>query len=326
MAIGGSITSATAGSVLFAGAAGVLTQDNTNFFWDDALNDLHIGGTYYIKTFKGLYQVPNASGDNWFEGDAGNLTLTGYQNFGTGGGCLSRVTTGYGNTGVGATALQYLTTGHGNFAFGTGAANALTVGNDNVVVGPLSLTNGSFVNSNVALGSACMRGLGSGGAAAFGNIGIGLNALSNLDSGNGNVGIGWECATNSSGSTAQNTFVGNQVFSNASGTSTYNTMVGAGAGFFIANGNGNTILGRWFGPSATINNVIALAYGSGGSSLAADFGYSNSGWTFVGTTKAGAPAAGDLPASCFAVIDDTSGGATWLVFNKAGTIRKVQLV
>jgi hypothetical protein len=38
MAIGGSITSATAGSVLFAGTSGVLAQDNSNLFWDD-LND-----------------------------------------------------------------------------------------------------------------------------------------------------------------------------------------------------------------------------------------------------------------------------------------------
>tara|TARA_R110000868_G_scaffold158316_2_gene386305 strand:+ start:2230 stop:5232 length:3003 start_codon:yes stop_codon:yes gene_type:complete len=43
MAIGGSITSATAGSVLFAGTSGVLQQDNANFFWDDANNRLGIG-------------------------------------------------------------------------------------------------------------------------------------------------------------------------------------------------------------------------------------------------------------------------------------------
>jgi len=44
-----------------------------------------------------------------------------------------------------------------------------------------------------------------------------------------------------------------------------------------------------------------------------------------GFSKAGAPAAGDLPASSYAVIDDTTNNQTWLVFNKAGTIRKVQL-
>jgi len=45
MAIGGSITSATAGSVLFAGASGVLAQDNANFFFDDTNNRLGLGTT-----------------------------------------------------------------------------------------------------------------------------------------------------------------------------------------------------------------------------------------------------------------------------------------
>jgi hypothetical protein len=45
MAIGGSITSATAGSVLFAGASGVLAQDNANFFWDDTNDRLNIGSS-----------------------------------------------------------------------------------------------------------------------------------------------------------------------------------------------------------------------------------------------------------------------------------------
>jgi hypothetical protein len=43
MAIGGAITSATAGSVLFAGASGVLQQDNANLFWDDTNARLAIG-------------------------------------------------------------------------------------------------------------------------------------------------------------------------------------------------------------------------------------------------------------------------------------------
>ena len=44
-----------------------------------------------------------------------------------------------------------------------------------------------------------------------------------------------------------------------------------------------------------------------------------------GFQKAGAPAAGDLPSGTFALINDTSGNATWLAYNAAGTIRKVQL-
>jgi hypothetical protein len=43
MAIGNTIASATAGSVMFAGAAGVLAQDNSNLFWDDSNNYLGLG-------------------------------------------------------------------------------------------------------------------------------------------------------------------------------------------------------------------------------------------------------------------------------------------
>jgi hypothetical protein len=43
MAIGGSITSATEGSVLFAGTSGVLAQANSTFFWDNTNARLGIG-------------------------------------------------------------------------------------------------------------------------------------------------------------------------------------------------------------------------------------------------------------------------------------------
>ncbi|MBU1648120.1 MAG: tail fiber domain-containing protein [Proteobacteria bacterium] len=43
MAIGRSITSATAGSILFTGTSGVLAQDNNNLFWNDTNNRLGIG-------------------------------------------------------------------------------------------------------------------------------------------------------------------------------------------------------------------------------------------------------------------------------------------
>lgn len=46
MAIGGTVTDATQGSILFAGASGVLAQDNTNLYWDDTTNYLRIGGTF----------------------------------------------------------------------------------------------------------------------------------------------------------------------------------------------------------------------------------------------------------------------------------------
>jgi hypothetical protein len=53
LAIGSTITSATQGSVLFAGASGVLAQDNANFFYNDSLDRLFLGGTtaYVSSTF-----------------------------------------------------------------------------------------------------------------------------------------------------------------------------------------------------------------------------------------------------------------------------------
>ncbi|NTW13692.1 MAG: hypothetical protein HGA31_01535, partial [Candidatus Moranbacteria bacterium] len=43
MAIGGSVTSATQGSIFFAGSAGVLAQDNSNFFYDATNHRLGLG-------------------------------------------------------------------------------------------------------------------------------------------------------------------------------------------------------------------------------------------------------------------------------------------
>jgi hypothetical protein len=61
MAIGGSITSATAGSVLFAGTSGVLQQDNTNFFWNDSNNRLGIGtnSPSYTLDVSGTARISN---------------------------------------------------------------------------------------------------------------------------------------------------------------------------------------------------------------------------------------------------------------------------
>ena len=43
--VGISITTLTPGSVLFSGTGGLISQDNTNLFWDDTNNFLGIGPT-----------------------------------------------------------------------------------------------------------------------------------------------------------------------------------------------------------------------------------------------------------------------------------------
>lgn len=62
VAIGGTVTGATAGSAFFAGALGVLAQDNTNLFWDDAANKLRVPYVFSNGTSLVLEQTGDATG------------------------------------------------------------------------------------------------------------------------------------------------------------------------------------------------------------------------------------------------------------------------
>src|SRR6516164_4355118 len=115
MSIGGAVTGGTDMSILFVHPSATLAQDVTNFSWDDTNKYLKIGSSgtqavVYLNTLPALYQIPNASGSNWFEGNAGNTTLTGYLNFGTGDKCMNVITSGFQNTAIGANSLLNATT------------------------------------------------------------------------------------------------------------------------------------------------------------------------------------------------------------------------
>lgn len=374
----------------------------------------------YSAGIPALYRVPNAGGDNWFENGAGNFTLTGDSNFGTGGrtafsgGALSslttgsnntamgssagaRITTGSGNTAVGTQALLNCSTGNDNFALGENALLNITTTNENFAIGSNTLASGTVISGNVAIGSTALFTLGNTATLDSGNVAIGGSTLNLLSTGSNNTGIGatagLNLATGSSNtligfqallhatSATSNVMIGNSTFQN--GTSgDFNVMVGYGTGSNITSGSQNTILGRWYGPSSAISNKIIITDGSNGTAPQLDWKYTTSNvWSFQnlttasglhvynitdsgapptnyerlcldwnltsntariasqaggtgtvriiaidGFSKAGAPANTDLPSGTWALIDDTSGGNTWLVFNKAGTIRKVQLV
>ena len=252
MAIGGSITSATAGSVLFAGAAGVLAQDNANFFWDAAGLDLKIGSiggapaVYYTNGFPGLFMIPHGSGNNWFEGNAGNFTLAGYGNFGTGDAVLANLTTGSSNVAIGGfSSAAYgsgitanaMTSGSNNFAIGAGALASCTSGFNNFAVGNAALSLLGTGNSNFAVGNNAGLRLNNDvqntaiggealrfasslfGSACNGNIAIGPFSLSSMQQGSFNVCIGPSIAPNVV------TSVGNDILI---GTSTFNAATSSG--------------------------------------------------------------------------------------------------
>jgi hypothetical protein len=118
----GTTTAFTAGSVVFAGASGIYSQDNTNFFWDDTNNRLGVG----TATPATKFDVSNASGRN--------VRIGGFQFGGT------SATADAGNNVVGsgayyngsnltATATSATTLQYGNGTFFFYADTGLTVGN-----------------------------------------------------------------------------------------------------------------------------------------------------------------------------------------------------
>jgi len=339
--------------------------------------------TYNIATFRALYRVANASGDNWFEGDAGNFSVTGHENFGTGQQCMLGLTTGYGNTGVGSGCMTFLTTGFNNFAFGTNTLRSGGPSSYNVAIGPAALQTGTNLTGNVAIGQNAMPGLGASGTACTYNVSLGTNALGSLSTGDNNVGLGYNAGQNMSNAN-DTVCIGGFALGFAAGAGNdYTTAIGARAGFLLAHAVRSTIIGRWSATNISVSDIIAINQGDYNTAAvpALDYNFTNNHiWSFhqlsnaqglhvyntfddatptvnyeraifdwnvasnvltIGTQaggtgvqrniaiggfpKAGAPAASDLPTGTFSLIDDTSGGATWLVFNKAGTIRKVQL-
>lgn len=62
MAIGGTVTSGTAGSVLFVATGPVLAQDNNHFFWDDANDRLTVGSGATGATGSSTVNVTSSTG------------------------------------------------------------------------------------------------------------------------------------------------------------------------------------------------------------------------------------------------------------------------
>lgn len=329
----------TSGSIVFVDPSGNYAQDNSSLAWDDTNNALKLGGS------NAVFKVASGGGDNWFLGGAGNFTLSG--------------SGGAGNIGIGQIALQSLTSGSFNFALGSFTLQDLETGDNNVGIGTQCMSLNVAGSRNVAIGRASLDeqfnsdaiGIGDnalGNYDGLASIGIGTNAAFNMTTGTKNIFIGYQCGSATSGPVDRNVWLGGYsgftgtlsdtiVFANGDGTkmpanfnlttsnvwsfANYTTAVG----LHIYNtsdhvrGIGLTDWERAIVDWRTTSNVFRIGTQAGGAGVVR--------LTAIdGFAKAGAPAASDLPAGSFALIDDTSADQTWLVFNKAGTIRKVQLV
>jgi hypothetical protein len=326
MAIGGAITSATAGSVLYAGAGGVLAQQNSTFTWDDVNEFLKLGNVstkagIYLNNFPAIVEVTTAGGNNWWEGGAGNFTVTGYNNFGTGDNAMSSVTSGYNNFAIGRYALNELTSGYMNLAIGDTAMWHTTTGQRNVAIGQLAFYQNITGSDNVALGYHVLQNFGGSNFTA-----IGSEAFANLASGFSGVSIGSTCGPSITTSNFD-TFIGVSTAAQLTGTTQRNVFVGSGAGYYYSGANNCTILGSWNGnPSGgTINDIIVI---SAGLNEKLDYSYTRSGmWTlaqtvlFSSSVTLSNSAAGNSATMTNAPV---SGNPTkWVTINDNGTVRYI---
>jgi hypothetical protein len=289
MSIGDSITSATAGSVLFAGTSGVLAQKNANFFWDNTNNRLGIGttapatglqvnGQITINTtgiagqsaFISTNKPAISSGNNIFIGNGGSaLTAAGSTQAsgltGVGFQCLQNNTIGESATAVGFQSMTSNTTGNNNSAFGVGAMYSNTTGQQNTALGFKTLNANISGNYNVAIGNEALRGgtansenvmIGwrNGYVTTTGayNTGVGSNALLGITSGQLNVGFGWRAAQSvTSGN--YNCAFGGQALNATTGSN--NHAFGYSAGQNNTTGSNNIFIGfQTNGVAATDSN------------------------------------------------------------------------
>jgi hypothetical protein len=221
LAIGSIIGSATAGSILFAGVGGALSQDNANLFWDDTNNRLGIGTNTPTATghFKGSgttvattsLLVHNSAGisslvvdDNLSVYNAGRGTKDRTTAFGLQ--ALMSSITGFANTCFGNQSLKTLTDGTQNVAVGTEALKFLTTGFNNSAIGYNSMLNAVTSGRNVAIGVECMRSSTN----AQRNIAIGELAMYNSNGGNDNVVIGYNASSDPNGYGNSNTIIGTE--------------------------------------------------------------------------------------------------------------------
>lgn len=158
----GTATAFTAGSVVFAGASGVYTQDNANLFWDDTNNRLGIGTA--SPSTNGALTVSSAGASNYITVNAGSVSsLIGTDSNGLvlsslGSNNLLLQTSGTERIRINSTGLTTLASGSGLSVSAT-AVTSPAAGDGNVFSGTYtpSLTNTTNIGSSTATTCQYMR-------------------------------------------------------------------------------------------------------------------------------------------------------------------------
>lgn len=307
----GSSSALTAGSVLFAGSSGEITQDNASLFFDDSNNRLGVldatpsytvdvagiiratgniraDADIDITTTTGALQIGSADfahrpgTSNTFIGElAGgsyssntHTTLVGYN-------AGNAISANINNTIVGSTAGQS-TTGTGNTFMGTGAGFSNTTGADNVYIGLSAARLSTGAQKCTVVGYNAGRNNTSSTLCV-----LGYQAGTANTSGTGNTFLGYYSGgTNTTGS--NNTFVGLQAGIGGGLTGSNNTALGSGAGDGNISGGQNTMIGEASGQAITSGSNNTLLGRVSGNALTT--GGTN---TFLGHSAGRATGTGD---------------------------------
>ncbi len=224
---------ATLGPNLFTGSQGI--NGDLNLTGNLTLVDSTATAGNILK--RGLRFIHNFGINNVFVGqNAGNLTMTGQANTGSGANALMNNTTGGQNTATGFSALHSNTTGVGNTASGWIALTSNTTGQDNTASGAFALLNNTTGSDNTASGVQAL--LNNNGDS---NTATGLGALQGNTTGGNNTAVGVTA-----------------LFSNTIGGS--NTAIGSGADVSMGNLTNATAIGA--GAVVNASNKIRLGNAS----------------------------------------------------------------
>lgn len=233
----------------------------SNFNISSGNPNVTTGNAYLYNNLNLAFQVDPGGGNqlNTFIGGSGNLTVTGFGNFGEGPMCLSNVSTGIRNMGMGEQALETVSAGSYNAAMGALALNHCNS------------------DRNMAVGASALFNLTSGTR----NMAIGSEALLAETVGNDNVAIGDGAGNGQNGAT-NNVLIGRDAGSGLT-TGSFNTFVGDQTGHGITTGTGNTVIGTGFtSTNSGINGAIIFQTIFG---TEFDVNYTNSGKLTIGNTR-----------------------------------------
>ncbi len=221
-------------------------------------------GHYYNYNSVHLAYAQTALDNFWF-GNAGNLTATGINNTGMGMAVMESLTTGQNNTAVGWHSLKDLVASHSNTAVGHDALRHHVTGNYNTALGEGSMTTDTDGVSNTAIGYDTLSTNIDGAT----NTAIGTQSLKALTHGSGNVGIGESSAIAITTGNA-NIGIGNSSLKTLT-TGSGNIGIGNSTADGITTGSNNVIIGGSVtGLAAGLANTVIIADGSGNQRIYVD--------------------------------------------------------